>query len=1575
MLKEDEGVRREEDFIPSETNYKEMLLFMLNKKFEAIYLNRVNVEKKEQARLKKQHEREEKKKKSTIKNKNATQENEVPNTDMERLLKTFKHLVSKRGIIEDNIVNKNDFIIEANKQALCIVVIGKPRSGKSKVATDLSKSLDLVHVCVKTYINKVLAKVANYEPPEDLEEGQEPPKFLSELEEEIHQTLLVGKGPDDEQQVKLLAEMIQSAEAQTKGFVLDLPLHPRKETWYETISKGDLSLKSEDISYIIELDMSDTDIKIRAGGIKFDPETGEIVSKWERDERRKPKKKKRTDEDGEGEEDEEEEEPEEDPDDPDAPRKPKVLEEDKVLTRVKDLKDRLEDELQNYNSVEAPAFEKLIKPLYHSQYIKLNSAGLKPEVINEALVARIKGENTLLRPIAIPLEAEGDNKSYLTSGKEEGELPRRWSIWKQTDPVSLSQGKVVEGQTDFAASFNDRVFLFESEENQKEFCSEPKKFLNKSPEMPEKFRLLLAGPTGSGKQTVATELSDKYGWKIVDWHKLVSDKMQMMRERAEFLPNNPLAEDYKIGMSEDEWKLILEGKGYDAANFLPWLYEYLDLETEKRRPPVQPEGEGELDEEALTKIEEEKKKQEELEKEKEKEREKLRKKKEKEKKKKKKDKEPNDEAEGEGEEEEEEEPLEDIPLDQLDLKVEDEETLKKPFVGGFILIGFPQTAEHVEKLKAAEIGFDKIIYLNDTDEENPGAELQKRMKDDEYYDLQAQLENSERHVGILREHYEDQVNEISCDGTVEEVMARVFAAIDPFFTQIDNTDNVRTTDELGEEDKQLPRGEYGDFCPVTLTKDSWLFPGSEEFEAQVDERVYRLAGETELEIFKADPKKYIQEDVQRPPEPHIMIIGPRGSGVTTQIEILCEKYKVQQFLLKEEFLRKLKEKKEERKTQRLLERGFKAPEPVEDEEEGPQPDPEIEDDPEDFDKEAHEREVLREILDANSVLIIDGDWFDLPEDEVTMQYTDMIFDARRPPELVINLSVTEEKMLKRLLDNDAIEAEYQDLVDKRNAEKRQKKEEDRQTKLAELQEDEEKTPEEIQHEIEEWDKERDQEDVDDDDPDAPNLEQMLEEQKEKLVESRTTQSEFLEEFVEKVTEKKIPVINIDGDLQVDRVNLRILAGLKPYIEERNSMFERSQIIDLKTEEVKFYENSYLFSLSKYGYNSLFDIGRPDMNKDHCLVYRDQLYFFFDQDEKEEFMKRPDANCKTKSVPKDVWLKPSCFVLGTPSCGKSTACQRISNRTSLVHLKVEEIIPEFIESNCLLGQQLREEIKGGQKVSESLMVELIVKRVQYADCVQHGYLLEDFPKTAQQSLMLSESGIIPDFIFYLNMYSEYCYSRVEDLSNEEFMYDTRVFSERLTIHLRENPGVMAYYEKHFGNIKYINGLKSKWYVEDTIVDHIGDSIASKSEFAKNILDDSEACSLENINIDRDLYNLCHSDFGYYCPTTWKNHQLFENCEHKEETVVLFKHPNSSIQNLYFFRNIEQRDVFMKSPKVFSDQSLFPPTDEIPKLIHPHNAAQIVTTEKNLANYCPVTLHEEDKVKKGYLLYLVFHKGNF
>lgn len=50
------------------------------------------------------------------------------------------------------------------------------------------------------------------------------------------------------------------------------------------------------------------------------------------------------------------------------------------------------------------------------------------------------------------------------------------------------------------------------------------------------------------------------------------------------IPNNPLPGG-RIGLSETELQEIAEGKPFSAWKFIPWIFDYLGFELEKKRPP------------------------------------------------------------------------------------------------------------------------------------------------------------------------------------------------------------------------------------------------------------------------------------------------------------------------------------------------------------------------------------------------------------------------------------------------------------------------------------------------------------------------------------------------------------------------------------------------------------------------------------------------------------------------------------------------------------------------------------------------------------------------------------------------------------------------------------------------------------------------------------------------------------------------------------------------------------------------------------------------------------------------------
>lgn len=136
---------------------------------------------------------------------------------------------------EDQIISTHEIIEAANEKPMIILIIGKPRSGKSWTGKDLSLALDLVHINIERYLNALEKKIAAYEPPTDLEEGQEPPKWLSDFEENIHNNLWNGEGPKNEEIIQIFKEQVLANDAQTKGFIIDFPYYRRNETWADTI--------------------------------------------------------------------------------------------------------------------------------------------------------------------------------------------------------------------------------------------------------------------------------------------------------------------------------------------------------------------------------------------------------------------------------------------------------------------------------------------------------------------------------------------------------------------------------------------------------------------------------------------------------------------------------------------------------------------------------------------------------------------------------------------------------------------------------------------------------------------------------------------------------------------------------------------------------------------------------------------------------------------------------------------------------------------------------------------------------------------------------------------------------------------------------------------------------------------------------------------------------------------------------------------------------------------------------------------------------------------------------------------
>jgi hypothetical protein len=145
------------------------------------------------------------------------------------------------------------------------------------------------------------------------------------------------------------------------------------------------------------------------------------------------------------------------------------------------------------------------------------------------------------------------------------------------------------------------------------------------------------------------------------------------------------------------------------------------------------------------------------------------------------------------------------------------------------------------------------------------------------------------------------------------------------------------------------------------------------------------------------------------------------------------------------------------------------------------------------------------------------------------------------------LKCKEAATFKRIIQADAIKAEYNRLMEARAAARKQTRDEERVKKQAELQADEEKTPEDRQAEMAKWEEDQDaaEEAADEGDPEKPDLEAMLEKEREQLRESRTNDDTFFEEFSTGLKDKQVFVVDdIKADMSSDFVLIKLLDRIK-----------------------------------------------------------------------------------------------------------------------------------------------------------------------------------------------------------------------------------------------------------------------------------------------------------------------------------------------------------------------------------------------------------------------------------------------
>ena len=96
-----------------------------------------------------------------------------------------------------------------------------------------------------------------------------------------------------------------------------------------------------------------------------------------------------------------------------------------------------------------------------------------------------------------------------------------------------------------------------------------------------------------------------------------------------------------------------------------------------------------------------------------------------------------------------------------------------------------------------------------------------------------------------------------------------------------------------------------------------------------------------------------------------------------------------------------------------------------------------------------------------------------------------------------------------------------------------------------------------------------------------------------------------------------------------------------------------------------------------------------------------------------------------------------IMIGAPGAGKGTQAKMIAEKCGIPHISTGDIFRANIKNGTELGAKAKEYMDKGLLVPDELVCDLVVDRIQQADC-EKGYILDGFPRTIPQAEALENA---------------------------------------------------------------------------------------------------------------------------------------------------------------------------------------------------------------------------------------------
>lgn len=107
------------------------------------------------------------------------------------------------------------------------------------------------------------------------------------------------------------------------------------------------------------------------------------------------------------------------------------------------------------------------------------------------------------------------------------------------------------------------------------------------------------------------------------------------------------------------------------------------------------------------------------------------------------------------------------------------------------------------------------------------------------------------------------------------------------------------------------------------------------------------------------------------------------------------------------------------------------------------------------------------------------------------------------------------------------------------------------------------------------------------------------------------------------------------------------------------------------------------------------------------------------------------------------------LLGPPGAGKGTQADLIKDHFHIPHISTGDMLRSARANRTPLGQEAEKYMEAGQLVPDEIVVGIVAERLAQSDC-DHGFLLDGFPRTAEQALALESANTNIDAVISIEV---------------------------------------------------------------------------------------------------------------------------------------------------------------------------------------------------------------------------------